>query len=613
MTPIEDLAQEWLRLDKDASTREEITQLLSKGDNAQLEARLRKRIAFGTAGLRARMEAGFSRMNSLTVIQTSQGLASYVLQKVVNAKSRGIVIGFDGRHNSGKFAKLTAAAFAAKGIRVWWLEILVHTPLVPFSIGELHAAAGVMITASHNPSQDNGYKVYWENGCQIVSPHDAGIANAILENLEPHTWDDVVDEDNLLVESILGRVRDAYFKAIHRIAFIEGDQLSKNTTVPIRFVYTPMHGVGLPYMDRAIKALQLPESMVVVPKQAQPDPDFPTVKFPNPEEKGALDLAIRAADENGIDLVLANDPDADRFSAAVKVSGVWHQLTGNQIGILLASHTLETHRHHHSNSETTTSASQIAMLASTVSSRMLSSMAQAEGFHYAETLTGFKWLGNVAQDLTKSGKYDVVFAYEEAIGYMFPTVAYDKDGIAAAAVFLRACQRWAAAGIASPWDKLQLLYAKYGAFAERNFYLTTPAPAVTEALFDRIRGLGGAEETAAGRAEREGKEEAATHPTHLGPHAITRWRDLTTGFDTATTPRPPDLPVQRDVQMLTVELDNDVRFTMRASGTEPKIKVYVDARASEMKEAERRAQEVGELIVENWLRSGEEDVGPGNF
>jgi phosphoglucomutase len=204
---IKELAKEWLELDQDKSTREEIYQLLHHGNTTELELRLRSRIAFGTAGLRGPMQAGFACMNSLTVIQASQGLAAYLLKTEHDVKKRGVVIGRDARHNSEKFAKLTAAAFVAKGIKVWWYETPSHTPLVPFGVRELGAAAGVMVTASHNPAKDNGYKVYWSNGCQIIPPHDTGIAQAILENLKPVTWDtSIIDEDSLMVEGSLDLV-----------------------------------------------------------------------------------------------------------------------------------------------------------------------------------------------------------------------------------------------------------------------------------------------------------------------------------------------------------------------------------------------------------------------
>ncbi|KAK0658811.1 putative phosphoribomutase [Lasiodiplodia hormozganensis] len=575
--PIEKLAEEWLRLDKDPSTRDEIYKLLVHGDKQELEKRLRKRIAFGTAGLRASMQAGFSRLNSLTIIQASQGLAAYLLEQCPDVKHRGVVIGRDARHNSDKFAKLTAAAMVAKGIRVWWYEDTVHTPLVPFGVGELSAAAGIMITASHNPAQDNGYKVYWGNGCQIIPPHDSGIAKAIEQNLEPITWDtSVVDEGSLLIEGALGLVRDAYFRAVRYSAVPEDDPLPKFDS--LKFVYTPMHGVGLPYMTQAVKDLGFGDKMHVVEAQAKPDPDFPTVKFPNPEEKGALDLSQKKADEVGSTLIIASDPDADRLAVAEKVDGKWHQFTGNQVGVLLASHILSTYPEDKP-------LEKLAMLASAVSSRMLSTMADVEGFKFEETLTGFKWLGNVGLNLGEDG-YDVRFAYEEALGYEIPSVVRDKDSVSATAAFLVASARWADEG-RTPYQQLQSLYKKYGHFEDANTYLVSPSPDMTNTVFAAIRAL------------------ADPYPENLGSRKILRWRDLTVGFDSATQDNVPTLPVDKGSQMITCELDGDVRFTVRGSGTEPKIKLYIECRAASSEEAQKGANEVLQDLLKEWFKPEE--------
>ncbi|KAF2147250.1 uncharacterized protein K452DRAFT_282238 [Aplosporella prunicola CBS 121167] len=575
--PIEELAKEWLRLDRDPTTRDEIYRLLNRGEKEELERRLRKRIAFGTAGLRASMQAGFARLNSLTVIQASQGLAAYLLASVPDVKHRGVVIGRDARHNSEKFAKLTAAAFVAKGIRVWWCEDHVHTPLVPFGVRELTAAAGIMITASHNPAQDNGYKVYWGNGCQIIPPHDIAIARAIEQNLDPITWDtSVVDDGSLLIEGAIGLVRDSYFRAVKLTAVPE--KVLRPDPAGLNFVYTPMHGVGLPYMAQAVKDLGFADCMHVVQAQAKPDPDFPTVKFPNPEEKGALDLAKQTADEVGAALIIASDPDADRLAAAVKLDDAsWRQLTGNQLGVLLASHVLATYPKEKPREK-------LAMLASAVSSRMLAAMAQAEGFKFAETLTGFKWLGNIGIRLDGEG-YDVRFAYEEALGYMLPSVVNDKDSISAAAYFLTAVTRWQADEGLTPWGKLQQLYARYGFFADANTYLVSPDPDTTNRVFGDIRAL------------------ADPYPAALGERAIRRWRDLTVGYDSAAEdPQVPDLPVSPDSQMITCELDGGVRFTVRGSGTEPKIKLYIEASAASEKEAQQTADAVLADLLKEWFK-----------
>ena len=575
MEPIEDLARKWLQLDRDDSTRKEIEELLQAGDDDKLERRLRKRIAFGTAGLRSSMEAGFYHMNSVTVLQASHGLARYILDQDRGDRTRNghlsVVVGYDARHNSEKFARLTASAFLRHGFRVLWSGTLVHTPLVPFAVKHYGAAAGVMVTASHNPKNDNGYKVYWSNGCQIIPPHDAGIAAAIeaVQNID--TWDSTrVDRDSR-VSLIFDEARGAYMGSIQALV---GETLTDNQ-VPT-FVYTPMHGVGLPFMTAVSEMLNGDQPLMrVVQSQAIPDPDFPTVPFPNPEEKGALDLAKQEAERNNCSLVLANDPDADRFAAAERrEDGTWHQFTGNQIGVLLASYLLDTY---------SGDRSKLAMLASTVSSRMLATMAGKEDFTFKETLTGFKWLGNVAQDLKRAG-YDPVYAYEEAIGYMLPSVVWDKDGIAAAAVFLSACSLWQKEGL-SPWKRLQELHQKYGYFEDANTYLISPSPDTTNEVFSNIRKLN-----------------SGSRPVKLGPRAIKRWRDLTIGYDSSTSDNRPELPVDAAAHMITCELV-DVVFTTRGSGTEPKVKLYIEAKASSSAEAKAKVDEVLRDLLQEWFPS----------
>ncbi|KAF1945707.1 hypothetical protein EJ02DRAFT_451417 [Clathrospora elynae] len=574
---IKELASEWLELDQDKSTSDDIYKLLVNGDTDELEKRLRTRIAFGTAGLRGPMQAGFSCMNSLTVIQASQGLAAYLLKTEHNVKRRGVVIGRDARHNSEKFAKLTAAAFVAKGIKVWWYETPSHTPLVPFGVRELGAVAGIMITASHNPAKDNGYKVYWSNGCQIIPPHDSGIAKSILENLKPVTWDtSVVDTTSLLVEGSCDLVRDQYHRAILYAAQPEHSTVKMDPK--LRFVYTPMHGVGLPAMRKCMETLGIASQMTVVEAQAEPDPDFPTVKFPNPEEKGALDLAIETAERSSIRLILASDPDADRLAAAEKVGDRWHIFTGNQLGVLIGSYLFERY-------PSSKPRDKLAMLASTVSSRMLATLAKKEGFHFTETLTGFKWLGNVARQLDSEG-YDVVYAFEEALGYMIPQTVHDKDSISAAAVFLTAASHWSTQGL-TPYTKLQKLYEYLGYFEDANTYLVSPSPSVTTSVFTAIRALGN------------------PYPTTVGSRKIVRWRDLTLGYDSKSKDHKPDLPVDVTSQMITCELDDGAVFTVRGSGTEPKIKLYIECQGKSSEEAKKGANGILDDLLREWFKPEE--------
>ncbi|GAB7341268.1 hypothetical protein MBLNU457_7542t1 [Dothideomycetes sp. NU457] len=585
-----DAAREWLRIDQDPETRAEIQQLLSSSHNQhELEKRLGSRITFGTAGLRARMEAGFSRMNSVTVIQASQGLAEYLISLDPGNREKGIVIGKDGRHNSDKFAKLTAATFSAKGFKVYWLKT-VHTPLVPYGIRYHGAAAGVMVTASHNPAADNGYKVYMGNGCQIIPPHDKGIADHIEANLEPLNWN--TEHINFENSSILDGYRimgGKYLRDVKAKTWLWVPEAERVESLhwhrPIKFTYTPMHGVGWYYFRALLEIAKLDKDMHVVKSQAHRDADFPTVQFPNPEEKGAMDEAIKTADTFGDWLILANDPDADRFAAAQKVDGVWKQFTGNQMGVLLAAFVWQMYDEESSAGR---SNGKRAMFVSAVSSRMLFKMgeayAMAGDFTVEETLTGFKWLGNRAQEWEQETGGKALFAYEEAIGYMIPGVGYDKDGVAAASLFLAACYEWQKTEQRTPWEVLQDLYKTYGYFEDANTYLITPSPSVTEQVFAQIR---------------------AAAPSMVGSRSIKRWRDLTLGHDTGTPDNVPNLPVDATAQMITCWLDDDVVFTARGSGTEPKLKLYIEASSDSSERAKQVANSVLEDLMREWFKPEE--------
>lgn len=600
------LVAEWLRLDRDGETRKEILALQKACNTAELQQRLVGRIAFGTAGLRARMEAGFTRMNSLTVIQASQGLADYVIQRDPNARNMGIVIGFDGRHNSLKFAKLSALAFTQEGIKVWLMPRMVHTPLVPFAVLKLGAVAGVMVTASHNPKLDNGYKVYWTNGCQIIPPHDTGIAESIDRNLEPVAWDVSTLPDNPLVaNNTLELVEEQYYGAVLKEAMsrVIGPSVLKPLST---FVYTAMHGVGLlPMVNivtrmtnrtfrncteyNAIALSKLP--FVAVEAQAFPHPDFPTTPKPNPEEHGAMTMAIELAKKHNLSLAIATDPDADRFSAAVKTdSDDFRQLTGDEIGVLLAAHIIEC---------SAKSGRPKALLNTVVSSRMLRKMALANGYHYEETLTGFKWLGNRALDLMNRG-YDVPFAYEEAIGYMFAgTGVVDKDGVAAAAVFLVASASWKDQGLSS-WQKLQQLYTQYGYHGNANTYITSSSTDDTDQAFSQMRQLAGHVD-AIKRDATSPEDLASCFPTVAG-YKVLFFRDMTCPLQYEQGEVKAN-PLMDGSNMITYEFES-ARFTVRSSGTEPKIKLYIEAwNADSLDKAESIAHELEAFLRQTWLRT----------
>ncbi|EKV19312.1 Phosphoglucomutase, putative [Penicillium digitatum PHI26] len=556
---------------QDPTTRVEIEQLRDSNATEELEKRLQNRIEFGTAGLRGRMAAGFSCMNSLIVIQASQGLAKFIRDKRPEIAPNGVVIGHDARHNSAKFAALAANAFIAQRIPVYFFDEEGPTPMVAFGVNHFGAAAGIMVTASHNPPQDNGYKVYSSNGAQINRPEDGEIAQSIQENLEPWptAWAELQPGEFLRADS---------YQTLLPHYSSQVTKFTKSTVTdwqpPRPFAYTPLHGVGGLVLPTLCRSLGI-NTFSSVAAQEKPDPDFPTVKFPNPEEAGALDLAIETADQEGKTLIIANDPDADRFAVAEKVDGKWQTLTGNHVGVLLASHILDSF-------DASKDWSHVAVLTTTVSSGMLGKMAAAKGIFFKETLTGFKWMANIARDLEKEGK-TVSFAYEEALGYMFPSVCYDKDGITAATVFLAAEAKWRAQGLTA-YAKLQQLFGEFGHHETLNNYFRSPNPRLTAKLFQGIRRSSGLTNM------------------QFGPFRILRWRDLTEGYDSSTPENKPDLPEDPTSQMITVWLDGGVRFTFRGSGTEPKVKFYIESCGDSREDAVKAVCDAFLTIREEWVQ-----------
>lgn len=608
MAALESLVQAWLETDKNETTHAEIRSLWESGNTVELERRLRNRIGFGTAGLRGRMEAGFARMNDLIIIQTSQGLCEYVLEQFSDARQRGVVIGHDHRYNSEKWARLTAAVFLQRGYKVYLHKGLVHTPLVPFTIGETKAVAGIMITASHNPKQDNGYKVYWENGVQIISPHDAGIAAEILSNLTPAVpspWDEVAKQvtDHPSIVDCTEEMYARYFTILKGLVpSIPQDQ-------SFTFVTTPMHGVGHKIVTRALQEVGFPtERIFVVEEQRDPDPEFPTVSFPNPEEHGALTLAMRKADTVGAAYVLAQDPDADRFTAAQKTSNGWHQFSGDQLGSLLGARALSKHV------LTEKPSDRLAMVASTVSSKMLESMAKLEGFKFVECLTGFKYIGNVARQLEQQG-YDVPFGYEEAIGFMLESGIRDKDGVSATAAFIELVTGLHARG-SNALQYLQELYERYGYFETSNSYFICNDPPTIDTIFARLRAYNATpSDTAAGAVWRN-PATGATYPRAIGSLKITSIRDLTSGygFDSSRPPPyEPILPVS-GAHMITfragsTETDGvSITLTIRTSGTEPKIKYYLEGQGRDRSRISDVLQSIVEELRTDWMRAAENNL-----
>ncbi|TKB49794.1 phospho-sugar mutase [Ferrimonas sediminicola] len=547
--------ERWLERDPDPDTREELRQLLRSGDEEELRQRFDGRLAFGTAGLRGIVGAGPNRMNRLVLQETATGLAHYLKSRQGQAASRGVVIGYDGRPDSRQFAGDTASALTAQGIPVFLTARVAPTPLVAFGVKHLGAAAGVVVTASHNPPQYNGFKVYWSNGAQIIPPHDSGIAAEIDNAARAELA--LLSLDQAEAQGLLTWLDTPFFDAYRRM--VEASPLLSNHSQPqaISIAYTAMHGVGAEMAETLLADAGF-DRVYSVAAQRQPDGTFPTVPFPNPEEPGAMDLVIAEAAKHRATLACANDPDADRLAVAARTDdGHYKMLTGDQVGILLG-HYLLSH----------TTPEQQLMGTSIVSSSLLEKLARAAGAGYYQTLTGFKWLTNVAMQ-RQDPEHRFLFAYEEALGYTVGEVVWDKDGLSALLAFAQMTAELAAQGM-TLWDRLESIYRQHGLHlnAQRSIALDPAAPAVG----DKLR---------------------ADPPKRIAGQAVTAVDDLKASLRVYADGRtePLDLPGS---DVLIYQLRGGARVVVRPSGTEPKLKCYYEVvepigREESLEQAQLRA------------------------
>jgi len=510
------------------------------------------------------MAAGFACMNDLTVQQASQGLCAYLEKVEPQLRTKGVVVGCDARHHSRDFARITAAVFLHRGVPVYLFRDICATPHVPFCLTHKGCAAGVMVTASHNPKADNGYKVYWDNGSQIIPPHDAGIAACIDANQEP--WPcagTLCDTSPLCKDPVAEGVLAAYFEQTSARLCRMRNVMDPLLRPPIRFAYTAMHGVGYNFARQMFDAFGLIKGIFPIEEQIQPNPEFPTVAFPNPEERGALNIAMARAGEAGVNLIVANDPDADRVAVAERQpSGEWKQFTGDEIGFVLAAWSWNQWRERNPDANP----ARVAMLNSAVSSKALKAIAEREGFHYEETLTGFKWLGNRTEQLAKEG-YTVLFAYEEAIGYMPCDLIRDKDGLTTAAVIVEIAT-WLANQHKNLAGYIQEARQRYGVFVPQNSYFLCYDPATVARIFARLRTAG------------PGGKYMDTCAIDGQSFRAVSIRDLKTpGYDSTREDKKPVLPVSSGGEMITYTFENGATITLRTSGTEPKLKYYCEMSA----------------------------------
>lgn len=529
-------ARAWLEQDPDAVTRDELAAAIdaaADGDGPAVQAlaeRFDGRLQFGTAGLRAELGWGPLRMNRVVVTQAAAGLARFLID---TGRSRSVVIGYDGRVNSDVFARDSAEVMRGLGLEVTLLPSALPTPVLAFAVRHLDVGAGVMVTASHNPPRDNGYKVYLgqdDDGSQIVPPVDGEIADAIDAVAAGSVTDLPRGTDYTVAPSALV---DAYVAATAGIVPAPALRADEQPKV----VYTAMHGVGWETARAVFAAAGFAEP-AVVPEQIEPDGAFPTVSFPNPEEPGAMDLAIARGVAVGANLVIANDPDADRLALAIPDgSGSYRRLSGNEVGWLLGWRAA---------ARASESGATGTLAASIVSSPALARVAARHGLEYRDTLTGFKWVSRVPE---------LLFGYEEALGYLVdPSVVRDKDGISAALELLSLADELAASG-STVADHLEAFAAEFGAFASGQ-------------VATRVDDLSRIGEIMASLR--------STPPTALGGldvHTVTDYADGVAGFPAS--------------DILRYDLSGDARVIVRPSGTEPKVKVYIDSVADTPAEAQR--------------------------
>ncbi|KAK0567415.1 hypothetical protein OC861_002737 [Tilletia horrida] len=480
-----DAARAWLAKDPDSVTKTQLQHALDNSQHDQLQAAFGERISFGTAGLRAAMGYGPARMNRLIIIETTAGLASHLLSSNSQAKQQGVVIAYDGRHGSKDFAETAAGVLIASGIKVYLFSEPTPTPLGAFATRTLGAAAGIVVTASHNPPQDNGYKVYWHGGAQINSPLDSQIATAIQPIAASSALPPIASLEEPSTASLLTRLDRSLFESYSKDTLASFPPPSSRSAeaqshAKLGIAYTPMHGVGAPFAEELLRRSGYP-NVHTVKEQREPDGDFPTVKFPNPEEPGAMDLVIALANSTSppATVAIANDPDADRLSACARLphSGEMKQLTGDQVGAILGDELMRRFKHAAGGGGDEGEVGWV--LTTIVSSRLLARLASSYGVEIRECLTGFKWLGTVARaieqqpssssssssssddDARKKNKF--LFAYEEALGYMVQPHVWDKDGLSALLLISSiAAELNAQSPPRTLWDRLEEIHRKAG-------------------------------------------------------------------------------------------------------------------------------------------------------
>lgn len=555
----------------DEATKEELKAI--KDDENEIKERFYMDLEFGTAGLRGIIGAGTNRMNIYVVRRATQGLANYIAK--VDKKSQGVAIAYDSRHMSPEFAQEAALCLAANGIKAYIFETLRPTPELSFAVRHLGCVAGINVTASHNPPEYNGYKVYWEDGAQITPPHDSGIMGEVKSISDWNTVKTMEKEEAVkagLFEVIGQAVDDAYMaelkKQIIHMDAIEAE--GKN----LKIVYTPLHGTGNIPARRILKELGF-ENVYVVPEQELPDGDFPTVSYPNPEAAEAFELGLKLAREVDADIVLATDPDADRLGVRVKdKNGEYHDLTGNMSGCLLANYELSQRK-----AVNGSLPEDGALVKTIVTTNLADAIAKGYNVKLIEVLTGFKYIGQQILGFENSGKGTYLFGFEESYGCLIGTYARDKDAIVATMALCEAAAYYKTQG-KTLWDAMIDMYEEFGYYKD----------AIQAVTMKGIEGLQKIQEIMTTLRQNPPAEFAGHKVTTVRDYKLDEITDLATGEK-----KPTGLP---NSNVLYYELTDDAWVCVRPSGTEPKVKFYYGVKGTSLADADEKSDAMGKAVLE---------------
>ena len=564
--------QEWLQSDEiDEETKEALRKI--EGNDEEIKDSFYKELEFGTAGLRGIVGAGTNRMNKYTVGKATQGLANYIVKN--NGQERGVAIAYDSRNMSKEFSKLACLILNANGIKTYRFESLRPTPELSFTVRELNCISGIVITASHNPPKYNGYKVYWEDGAQISNPVDEEITaevNAVDSYSKIKQISEEEAKEKGLYNEIGEELDNKYIEYLKSMSL--NPEVIKKQAENLKIVYTPLHGTGKKLATRILDELGF-ANVYVVEEQAEPDGNFPTVAYPNPEDPASFKLALKLAKDVDADIVIANDPDADRIGLHIKDSktGEYILFNGNMIGLTIAEYLISQKREKGLLDENT------ALIKTVVSSNMTDKICEENGVALFETLTGFKNIAAKIKQFEKENTYKCIMGYEESYGCLVGDKVRDKDGIAAMMLLAEAAAYYKDRGI-TLWDNMLNMYKTYGYYRESQIAIT-------------LEGADGAQKI------KDMMERIRTNPPkQIGEYKVLKVRDYLFGTVTDCVEEKIDKENLPKSNVLYFELENDFWLAIRPSGTEPKIKFYMGVKGENLEEANKLVEELKEAAKE---------------